>query len=169
MQKTSSFVWPNTRQHSEQLKSQHPQSEQRTLPSGVESDTGGQGPGPLPSLQKQQRHCSLASCQLTLKNFHREDSPGIFQVGNVNIASCITGQANVQNPGKEKNKRELRVKCETVVSISYFAFQTIYDLHRYVPNLGTGELMESLNHQCLTLNVPKCSMSKPVSPFLKLH
>ena len=50
--------------------------------------------------------CSLASRQLTLQNFHREDGPGIFQVGNVDIAGCITGQANVQNPGEEKKVRE---------------------------------------------------------------
>lgn len=66
-----------------------------SLPSGVDPNAEGQGPGPLWPLQEQQRGWSLASCQLTLKNFHREDSPGIFQVGNVNIASCITGQANV--------------------------------------------------------------------------
>lgn len=55
---------------------------------------------------EQQRDSSPASLQLTLQHFHREDSPGIFQVGNVNIASCIAGQANVQNPRKEKKKKK---------------------------------------------------------------
>jgi hypothetical protein len=58
-----------------------------------------------------------------LKNFHGEDSPGIFQVGNINIASCITGQANVQNPKKLKKKKQFKTPVENTkhANITYFS------------------------------------------------
>lgn len=41
---------------------------------------------------------------LTLKYFHWEDGPGVFQIWDVNVASCIAGKTNIQHSRRIKEK-----------------------------------------------------------------
>lgn len=38
---------------------------------------------------------------VTLKDLHGQDGPGVLQIGDVQVASCVAGQADVQNPERE--------------------------------------------------------------------
>lgn len=37
----------------------------------------------------------------TLKDLHGQDSPGVVQIGDVQVACGVTGQADVQHPEKD--------------------------------------------------------------------
>lgn len=39
---------------------------------------------------------------VTLKDLHGQDGPGVLQVGDVKVASCVAGQADVKHPEREK-------------------------------------------------------------------
>lgn len=47
---------------------------------------------------------ALLHC-LTLKYFHRKNSPGVFQIRDVNVSSCITGKTNIKHSKGSKEKR----------------------------------------------------------------
>lgn len=55
---------------------------------------------------------------LTLKHFHWEDRPGIFQIGDVNVAGSIAGKTNIEHSGWIKEKRSQ--------SSSHFLFVTVH-------------------------------------------
>lgn len=40
-----------------------------------------------------------------MQDFHGQDGPGVLQVGDVEVARCVAGQADVQNPAKGKKRR----------------------------------------------------------------
>lgn len=141
---------------------------------------GRSGPG---RCRWSRKDSSRVSHQLTLQNFHRENSPGVFQVGDVNIASCVAGQANVQNPGREKtNTTRGKVswgpggKHDPASDLCFHSPNHSW-LSGHVPNLGKGRLVGKLNHRCRKETAPTtsarhrpvCLMAKPALPFLKLH
>lgn len=42
---------------------------------------------------------------LTLEHFHRKNSPGIFQIRDVDVSCCITGKANIKHSKGNKERR----------------------------------------------------------------
>lgn len=80
-----------------------------------------------------------------MKNFHGQNSPGVFQVGNINIASCITGQTNVQNPKKKKRKKnESLVEIQNMQTSAPFPpAQNIPDPTDGFPDSGVEKLKDN--------------------------
>ena len=64
----------------------------------------------LSSIRCQQEVTSMSDLlSLTLQDLHRQNYPCILQVRNVQVACCVTCQANVQDPklGKQGGKKEI--------------------------------------------------------------
>lgn len=63
-----------------------------------------------------------------MKDLHGQDDPGVLQVGDVQVASCVAGQADVQHSkeGKRRNMRLVAINYQLSPELLFLCFSDVW-------------------------------------------